>query len=135
MGKSQAQQFQLKPQVQPFKSQPQVQPFQSQPQLKPFQSQPQVLPFQPKPQLQPFQPQIANPKFNIPSQPQPQRPIIQRTRPQEGVFPSQQIASQPPLNAQSPTPSFEERPSLFSSPIEIPQNGAGASFSYEAIVG
>merc|ERR1711892_1371321 len=133
--KSQAQQFQLKPQVQPFKSQPQVQQFQPQPQVQQFQSQPQVLPFQPKPQLQPFQPQIENPQFNTPSQPQPQGPIIQRTRPQEGVFRSQQFASQPPLNAQSPTPSFEERPSLFSSPIEIPQNGAGASFSYEAIVG
>merc|ERR1712106_667938 len=131
----QVQQFQPQPQVQQFQSQPKVQTFQSQPKLKLFQSQPQVLPFHPKPQLQPFQPQIENPQFNTPSQPQPQGPIIPRTRPQEEVFPSQQIASQPPLNAQSPTPSFEERPSLFSSPIEIPQNGAGASFSYEAIVG
>merc|ERR1712106_88688 len=127
--------LQPKPQLQPFQSQPKVQTFQSQPQLKPFQSQPQVLTFQPKPQLQSFQPQISNPQFNTPSQPQPQGPIIPRTGPQEEVFPSQQIASQPPLNAQSPRPSFEERPSLFSSPIEIPQNGAGASFSYEAIVG
>merc|ERR1712106_800622 len=133
--KSQVQPFQSQPKVQTFQLQNQVQPFQSQPQLKPFQSQPQVLTFQPKPQVQSFQPQIANPQFKTPSQPQPQGPIIQRTRPQEGVFPSQQIASQPPLNAQSPTPPFEERPSLFSSPIEIPQNGAGASFSYEAIVG
>merc|ERR1712106_728640 len=115
--------LQPKPQLQPFQSQPKVQTFQSQPQLKPFQSQPQVLTFQPKPQLQsfqpkpqlqPFQPQIENPQFNTPSQPQPQGPIIPRNRPQEEVFPSQQIASQPP------TPSFEERPSLFSSPIEIP---------------
>merc|ERR1712106_1160942 len=127
--------FQSQNQVQPFQSQPKVQTFQSQPKVKPFQSQPQVMTFQPKPQLQSFQPQITNPQFNTPSQPQPQGPIIPRTRPQEGVFQSQQIASQPPLNAQSPTPSFEERPSLFSSPIEIPQNGAGASFSYEAIVG
>merc|ERR1711892_1624922 len=151
--KSQAQQFQLKPQVQPFKSQPQVQQFQpqpqvqqfqsqpqvqtfqSQPKVQPFQSQPQLKPFQSQPQLKSFQPQIAIPQFNTQSQPQPQGPSIQRTRPQEEVFQSQQIASQPPLNAQSPRPSFEERPSLFSSPIEIPQNGAGASFSYEAIVG
>merc|ERR1711892_1146796 len=132
---NQVQPFQSQPKVQTSQSQPKVQPFQSQPQLKPFQSQPQVLTFQPKPQLQSFQPQIAIPQFSTPSQPQPQGPIIPRTRPQEEVFPSQQIASQPPLNAQSPTPSFEERPSLFSSPIEIPQNGAGASFSYEAIVG
>merc|ERR1712106_590879 len=132
---NQVQPFQSQPKVQTFQSQPKVQPFQSQPQLQPFQSQPQVLTFQPKPQLQSFQPQISNPQFNTPSQPQPQGPIIQRTRPQEEVFPSQQIASQPPLNAQSPRPSFVERPSLFSSPIEIPQNGAGASFSYEAIVG
>jgi len=132
---NQVQPFQSQPKVQTFQSQPKVQPFQSQPQLKPFQSQPQVLTFQPKPQLQSFQPQIAIPQFNTQSQPQPQGPSIQRTRPQEEVFQSQQIASQPPLNAQSPRPSFEERPSLFSSPIEIPQNGAGASFSYEAIVG
>merc|ERR1712106_655308 len=136
--------FQSQPQVKPFKSQNQVQPFQSQPKVQTFQSQPKVQtfqsrpkvqPFQSQPQLQSFQPQISNPQFNTPSQPQPQGPIIPRTGPQEEVFPSQQIASQPPLNAQSPTPSFEERPSLFSSPIEIPQNGAGASFSYEAIVG
>merc|ERR1711892_1632357 len=142
--KSQVQPFQLQPQVQPFQSQPKlqtfqsqpkVQPFQSQPKVQTFQSQPKVQPFQPKPQLQSFQPQIAIPQFSTPSQPQPQGPIIPRTGPQEEVFPSQQFASQPPLNAQSPRPSFEERPSLFSSPIEIPQNGAGASFSYEAIVG
>merc|ERR1711892_1473857 len=132
---NQVQPFQSQPKVQTFQSKSKVQPFQSQPQLKPFQSQPQVLTFQPKPQLQSFQPQIAIPQFNTQSQPQPQGPSIQRTRPQEEVFQSQQIASQPPLNAQSPRPSFEERPSLFSSPIEIPQNGAGASFSYEAIVG
>merc|ERR1712106_1128812 len=127
--------FQLQNQVQPFQSQPKVQTFHSQPKVQPFKSQPQLKPFQSQPQVLSFQPQIANPQFKTPSQPQPQGPIIQRTRPQEGVFPSQQIASQPPLNAQSPTPPFEERPSLFSSPIEIPQNGAGASFSYEAIVG
>ena len=33
-------------------------------------------------------------------------------------------------------PAFQEKPSLFSTPIKVPQQeGAGASFSYQAIVG
>jgi len=60
-----------------------------------------------------------------------QQVILPPGRPNE-VFPPKPIQ----LLSQAPNPTFQDRPSLFSTPIEFPkQEGAGASFSYSAIVG
>jgi len=89
-------------------------------QFQPLPAQPQQLERQP-PQRRPFQPQPPQP-HQIPARPlqvAPERP----TQPAKPIF----TAS---------IQQFEERPSLFSIPIEIPQqDGTGASFSYEAFVG
>jgi len=111
----------------PFQQRPAPQqPIQLQTQqFQPLPAQPQQLERQPAQSLplqpRPFQPQPPQP-HQIPSRPlqaAPERP----TQPAKPIF----TAS---------IQQFEERPSLFSIPIEIPQqDGTGASFSYEAFVG
>jgi len=111
----------------PFQQKPAPQqPIQLQTQqFQPLPAQPQQLERQPAQSLplqpRPFQPQPPQP-HQIPSRPlqaAPERP----TQPAKPIF----TAS---------IQQFEERPSLFSIPIEIPQqDGTGASFSYEAFVG
>jgi len=112
---------QISLQVQSFKPQPiQSQPIQSQPiQSQPIQSQPiqsQPIPVQ----------EIQNP------------PVQRNTFP---TIDAQSLQLQPfqasSLPRQSaPAPALQERPPLFSTPLELPkQEGDGASFSFEAILG
>merc|ERR1712106_826365 len=96
---------------QPFVSR--AEPIQLQPiQAQPFQTQHiQALPLQTQPQAQPFQAQ-----------------------PFQASLPAGNTGQLP---SQTPAPTFQERPSLFNTLIEVPQQqeGAGASFSYSAVVG
>jgi len=106
---------------QPFVSR--AEPIQLQPiQAQPFQTQHiQALPIQTQPQAQPFQ---AQPFQAQPFQAQP----FQTSLP---------AGNTGQLLSQTPAPIFQDRPSLFNTLIEVPQQqeGAGASFSYSAVVG
>jgi len=115
------------PQSSPTQPQQQLQP-------RPFQQQ-SFQPNQFQPQQQPLQQQQFQPQ---PLQRQPLQPQqIQTKQFQSQPLKEQSIREQPRQIANiASVPTFQERPSLFSSPIEIPQqDGTGASFSYEAFVG
>ena len=94
-------------------------PFQSPVNSPPQQQQPRAQFVQPSPavQQQARQPTIRQPQ-----------PIPFQTRPVQTV-------NTQPAPAPAPRDPFQERPSLFDQPFEIPANAGGASFSYEAFVG
>jgi len=125
------QQFQAKPiQQQAFQAQPiRQEQFQAKPiQQQSFQSQPiRIQPFQDKTiKEQEFQPQQAIKPQSFQAQPIRTPARQQLSQPNSNTIPQAATSS-----------SFQERPSLFTIPIEIPQpeEGTGASFSYSAIIG
>ena len=115
----------------PFQAQPsQAQPFQSQlVRAQPVQVRTQPIQQQLN-QAQTFQPQPVQPQ-QVQAQP------VQRQPVQFQPIKAQTLQLQPFQGQQfNSAPAFQEKPSLFSTPIKVPQKeGAGASFSYEAIVG
>merc|ERR1712079_204357 len=106
-------------------------------QAQPQQPNPRPIPFKTQPAIQ--QPssmpqQVIRPQPPVQRQPEirPPQPIPFQTRPAPATPAARPAAAQPP---QTSTDLFQDRPSLFSQPIDIPTNAGGASFSYEAILG
>ena len=93
------------------------------------------LPFQapvnpPPPQQQP-RAQFVQPSPAV--QQQARQPTIRQ--PQPIPFQTRPVQTAQPAPAPAPRDPFQERPSLFDQPFEIPASAGGASFSYEAVVG
>ena len=116
-------------QAQPQQPNPRPIPFKTQPAIQ----QPSSIPQQ-SPAPAPLPQQVIRPQPPVQRQPEirPPQPIPFQTRPAPATPAARPAAAQPP---QTSTDLFQDRPSLFSQPIDIPTNAGGASFSYEAILG